>query len=349
MKVLLTGGLGYIGSHICVELLKCNYQIVVVDNLVNSSELAIKRVALITKKSLSTNIKDDSEIIFCNSDIRHRDTLRAIFNYHNIDSVIHLAGYKSISESIQNPIEYYNNNLFGSIVLIEEMMNAGVKKIIFSSSACVYGNPENVPVDESFPVDGSSNPYAHSKLIIEDMLKSIYMSNQSWSISLLRYFNPVGAHSSGLLGEDPKGIPNNLMPYIVQVAIGKRDKLKIFGDNYPTEDGTGIRDYIHVVDLAKGHLAALKFQAIENKRFDIFNLGTGKGVSVLEMVRAFERACQITIPYEIVDRRDGDIAECWASIEYVKQKIGWSALHDINKMCEDAWRWQQKNPEGYSI
>jgi len=348
MKVLLTGGLGYIGSHVCVELLKCNYQLIVIDNLSNSNQLSIERVAQITKKGLSKNIKDDTDIIFCNADIRDRIILKKIFNYHNIENVIHLAGYKSISESIQNPTDYYNNNLTGSLILFEEMMSAGVNKILFSSSACVYAKPDSVPIDESFPVDGSSNPYAHSKLIIEDILKSIYKTNPSWSISLLRYFNPVGAHSSGLIGEDPRGVPNNLMPYISQVAIGKRKKLKIYGNNYPTPDGTGIRDYIHVVDLAKGHLAALNFQENENKRFDIFNLGTGKGFSVLEMVKAFEMVNRRKIPYEIVDRRNGDIAECWSSVKYIEKEIGWKAFLDINRMCEDSWRWQQKNPRGYS-
>jgi len=348
VKVLVTGGLGYIGAHICVELLNRNYQIIVIDNLSNSSLLSIERVAQITGKNLSDRLNNDADIILCNADIRNRDILQQIFKWHSINSVIHLAGYKSISESIQKPTDYYNNNVIGSIVLFEEMMKAQIRNIVFSSSACVYGASDCMPIDESCPLDGTQNPYAHTKLIIEGILKSIYKSNPSWNISLLRYFNPVGAHSSGIIGEDPLGIPNNLMPYITQVAIGKREKLKIFGNNYPTIDGTGIRDYIHVVDLALGHLSVLNYQEMKRKSFDIFNLGTGRGVSVLEIVNAFEKVIGRKIPYEFDERRSGDIAECWSNVDYVQKKIGWKANFKIEKMCEDAWRWQQQNPEGYN-
>jgi len=348
LKVLVTGGLGYIGAHICTELLNRNDQVIVIDNLSNSNLLSIERVAQITKKNLSDSLIDDTDIVYCNADIRNRNILKQIFKRHRIDAVIHLAGYKSISESIKKPLDYYNNNVIGSVILFEEMMKAEIKNIIFSSSACVYGISELLPIDETFPVDSTKSPYAHSKLVIEDILKCIYKSCPDWKISLLRYFNPVGAHPSGMIGEDPIGAPNNLIPYITQVAIGKRKKLKIFGNDYPTIDGTGVRDYIHVVDLAIGHLAALDYQDIQKKSLNIFNLGTGKGNSVLEMVSAFEKVSGKKIPYEIVERRNGDIAECWSSVDFVEQKIGWRANFDIHKMCEDAWRWQQQNPEGYT-
>jgi UDP-glucose 4-epimerase len=353
MRILITGGAGYIGSHICVELLNKGYQVVVVDNLINSSLIALERVALITGKRLTTNLSDEGDIVFFKADIRNHTILKQIFNTCSINAVIHLAGLKSVGESVDKPLEYYDNNVSGSVTLLKEMAKANIKCIIFSSSACVYGEPKEVPVKESSVTVGITSPYGQSKFFIEEVLKDVYKSDNKWKIALLRYFNPVGAHVSGLIGEDPRGVPNNLMPYVSQVAARKLEKLKIFGNDYQTKDGTGIRDYIHVVDLSKGHLSALQYletlSPSENKEPLIVNLGIGKGVSVLEVVSAMEKVSGKSIPYEIVKRRSGDIAEYWTSTEYAKKKLGWEAQYDLKKMCEDVWRWQQQNPNGYVL
>jgi UDP-glucose 4-epimerase len=352
MKLLVTGGAGYIGTHTCVELLSQDHQVVVIDNLSNSSPIALERVATITEKQLITSPLSKGDLVLNKADIRDRNALQQIFENHKIDAVIHLAGLKAVGESVEKPLVYYNNNVTGTITLLEEMASANINTFIFSSSATVYGDPATVPIKEDFPTGVTTNPYGQSKYFIEEILKDIHRADTKWKIGLLRYFNPVGAHPSGLIGEDPNGIPGNLMPYISQVAVGKRNKLKIFGSDYPTKDGTGVRDYIHVVDLAKGHLAALKYltkspiSTIHNPL--ITNLGTGKGNSVIEMVNGFEKASGRKIPYEIVERRAGDIAECWASTEYAKQHLDWEAQYNLQRMCEDSWRWQQQNPNGYS-
>lgn len=350
MKILITGGAGYIGTHICVELLNQNYQIVVVDNLSNSSIKSLKKVSNITEKNFFLANKENNkselkneDFIFIDGDIRDRETLQFVFQAQKIKGVIHLAGLKAVGESVKNPLEYYNNNVTGSLILFEEMAKAKVDILIFSSSATVYGNPKSLPVYETFETKFSINPYGNSKLFIEIILKDLSKINPNCRISLLRYFNPVGAHSSGLIGESPNGEPNNLMPYICQVAAGKLEKLKIFGNNYPTNDGTGIRDYIHVVDLAKGHLAALDYLFKNNSKICTFNLGTGRGTSVLEMLDAFEKVTGKTVPYSIERKRKGDVAECWASSKLANQELGWKAKYDIFKMCEDAWHWQKNN------
>ena len=348
MTILLTGGAGYIGSHACIELLNNGCNIVVIDNLSNSCITALERVAVITNKSLSTNPSDATEIIFYEADIRDQNVLHDIFISHNIDAVMHFAGLKAVGDSVSQPLEYYSNNVLGSIMLFQKMAEVGVKTIVFSSSATVYGAPKTMPITEDFITGETTHPYGQSKYIVEQILKDIGKSDSSWKICSLRYFNPVGAHPSGMIGEDPAGIPNNLLPYISQVAAGRLDKLKIFGNTYPTLDGTGVRDYIHVVDLAKGHLSALNYiTSCTGMDFCVFNLGTGEGKSVLEMLDAFEKVSGKLIPYEFVSKRDGDIAECWASTENVEAILGWSASYDIHKMCEDAWRWQSQNPEGY--
>lgn len=348
MKLLVTGGTGYIGSHICVELLHQGHQVIIIDNLCNSNPIVLKQITEITGKKIEISESEIYDNVFYNNDIRDRKALQQIFQTNNIDAVIHLAGFKAVDESVNKPLKYYDNNITGSIVLFEELAKAGIKTLIYSSSATVYGHPATLPIKEDFPTGCVTNPYARSKLIIEEILQDIYKSDPCWKIGLLRYFNPVGAHYSGIIGESPKGTPNNLMPYISQVAVGKLKKLKIFGDNYPTKDGTCMRDYIHVVDLAKGHLAALNYLNTQDSTLDIFNLGTGRGHSVLEMVHAFEQVCGKSIPYEIIGRRSGDIAECWASVEHAKEILGWESKYNINNMCEDTWRWQQQNPEGYS-
>ncbi|MBT6757166.1 MAG: UDP-glucose 4-epimerase GalE [Candidatus Jacksonbacteria bacterium] len=345
MKILITGGTGYIGTHTCVELINQGHQVVVIDNLSNSTAETLTKV---------TEITQTEKIPFYQGDIRDRELLQKIFNIHKIDAVIHFAGLKAVGESIQKPLQYYNNNVTGTITLLEEMQKAAVKTIIFSSSATVYGNPKTLPIRETHPTGGTTNPYGQSKLIIEEILKDLHKSDPSWKIALLRYFNPVGAHPSGKIGENPNGTPNNLMPYISQVAAGKLKKLKIYGNDYPTPDGTGIRDYIHVVDLAKGHTAALNALNIQklpegefssNKRDfpDILtiNLGTGTGYSVLEMVKAFEQASGKKIPYEIAPRREGDIAECWASTEQAEQLLKWKAKYNLQQMCNDTWKYQK--------
>lgn len=336
-SVMVTGGAGYIGSHTCLELLNAGFNVTVIDNLSNSSITSLNRAKKISGKKID----------FIEGDIRDSTLLKEIFKDKNFQSVIHFAGLKSVSESSLFPIKYYENNVAGTVTLVKEMAAAGIKKFIFSSSATVYGKTNSLPIRESTSTI-TTNPYGQSKLFIEKILADIVSSDPDWKIVNLRYFNPVGAHSSGLIGEDPKGIPNNLMPYISQVAVGKRDILKIFGKDYPTVDGTGVRDYIHVTDLAKGHVAALNFlSSNENVGFCPFNLGRGEGVSVLELVKAFEQASGCKIPYEFVDRRPGDVAECYADPTLANTKLGWKAELGIKEMCEDAWRWQKNNPNGY--
>lgn len=334
--ILVTGGAGYIGSHTVLQLLEQNYQVVVVDNLCNSSKESLNRVFELTGKTCA----------FYPVDIRDKQTLAEVFSNHDISSVIHFAGLKAVGESTQIPLHYYDNNISGTLTLCEVMKEHSVKSLVFSSSATVYGDPESVPILENFPTS-ATNPYGRSKLIIEEILKDLHASDSSWKIVLLRYFNPVGAHPSGLIGEDPNGIPNNLMPFISQVAVGRRDKLSVFGDDYSTIDGTGVRDYIHVDDLARGHLAAISKLEVDSGLFT-YNLGTGNGYSVLEMVRAFSRASNIDVPFEIVNRRPGDIAECYANASKAKAELGWEAKLSIEDMCRDAWNWQSKNPNGYS-
>ena len=333
--VLVTGGAGYIGSHTIIELINAGYRVVVYDNFSNSNIESLKRVEQI----LNTNI------ILEEGDIRDKDRLLEVFSDYDIDSVIHFAGLKAVGESVEKPLEYYDNNIVGTIKLLEAMQEKNVKKIVFSSSATVYGDPQSVPIKEDFPLS-ATNPYGRSKLFIEYILKDVYVSDHSWKIILLRYFNPVGAHESGLIGEDPNGIPNNLMPFISQVAVGKRECLNVFGDDYDTPDGTGVRDYIHVVDLARGHVKALdKISEIEEVA--PINLGTGNGYSVLDMVKAFEQASSKKVPYKIVPRRSGDIATCYADPSFAKEFLGWSAEKGIDEMCQDAWNWQKNNPNGY--
>ena len=336
MAILVTGGAGYIGSHTCVELINAGFQIIVLDNLSNSSVESLHRVEIITGKTLS----------FHQGDIRSRSDLEYVFKEHYIEAVIHFAGLKAVGESVSNPMLYYENNVAGTLNLCQVMAHFGCKHLIFSSSATVYGNPASVPITEDFPLQ-ATNPYGRSKLMVEDCLRDLYASDPNWHIALLRYFNPVGAHPSGLIGEDPSGIPNNLMPYIAQVAIRRHDYLNIFGADYPTPDGTGIRDYIHVVDLAKGHVKAL--EALDTSQVLTVNLGTGQGYSVLEMIRAFEQASERLIPYRIVGRRAGDIAQCYANPELAWERLGWRAEYGIEKMCADTWYWQTKNPSGYQL
>lgn len=337
MNVLLTGGAGYIGSHTAVECLEAGHEVLVFDNLSNSSVKSLDRVAKIAGRPVR----------FVEGDIRDRGALRALFAKHAIDAVVHFAGLKAVGESVEKPLLYYDNNIAGSIALFEVMAEAGVKSVVFSSSATVYGDPATVPITEDFPLS-ATNPYGWSKLFIETMLRDIARADDGWTVALLRYFNPVGAHESGLIGEDPRGIPNNLMPYVAQVAVGRRPHLNVFGGDYPTPDGTGVRDYIHVVDLARGHVAALNRLHHKAGGVHTWNLGTGQGVSVLDMVRAFEAASGKKVPYEIVARRAGDVAQCWADPARAAQDLGWRAIHDLPRMCADAWRWQSNNPDGYA-
>ena len=336
MAVLITGGAGYIGSHTCVELLNAGKEIVVIDNFCNSSPKACDRVKEITGK--------DFPVIEC--DIRDGAKLREILAQYPIDSVIHFAGLKAVGESCVKPLEYYDNNIGGTVTLLEAMKEAGVKTIVFSSSATVYGEHNKVPFREDMPAGGTTNPYGTTKYFIEIILKDLCASDPEWSVSLLRYFNPIGAHESGKIGEAPNGIPNNLMPYIAQVAVGKREKLSVFGDDYDTPDGTGVRDYIHVVDLAKGHVAAVK-RAETVKGCEIYNLGTGVGVSVLELVHAFEKATGVKIPYVIAPRRPGDIAYSYADASKALAVLGWKTEKNAEDACRDTWRWQKNNPNGY--
>jgi UDP-glucose 4-epimerase len=335
LKILVTGGAGYIGSHTCIELLEAGHEVVVVDNLMNSKEESLKRVQEITGNPL----------IFNRVDLLDRHALMDIFTRHHIDAVIHFAGLKAVGESVQTPLKYYHNNITGTLILCEVMAEHSVKNIVFSSSATVYGDPAAVPIREDFPL-GPTNPYGWTKLMIEEILKDLFVSDPSWNIALLRYFNPIGAHESGRIGEDPNGIPNNLVPYISQVAVGRLQELKVFGDDYPTPDGTGLRDYIHVVDLAQGHLHALD-RLLAGSGVITYNLGTGRGYSVLEIVSAFEKACSKKIRFQIVGRRDGDIAVCYADPSKANRELGWAAKRGIDEMCIDTWRWQSNNPHGY--
>ncbi len=328
MKILVTGGMGYIGSHTVVELLIAGHDVVVIDNLVNARASVRDRVMQITSRSFD----------FVEGDVRDRAALETIFVQHGIDAVIHFAGLKAVGESVEQPLRYYDNNITGSLILFETMQKFGVKQLVFSSSATVYGDPESVPILEDFPLS-ATNAYGRSKLMIEEILRDLVRADPQWRVALLRYFNPVGAHESGLIGEEPNGIPNNLLPYIAQVAEGTRERLSVFGGDYSTPDGTGLRDYIHVVDLALGHLATLKKLAASTGVVT-YNLGTGRGYSVLEMVAAFERACGKAIPYQIVDRRPGDIAACYADVGLAERELGWKAMREVNQMCADAWRWQ---------
>lgn len=336
MAILITGGAGYIGSHTVVELLNKGEEIVVLDNLSNSSPISLERVEKITGKSVK----------FYQGDILDREILRRIFAENQIDSVIHFAGLKAVGESVAKPLLYYQNNVTGSIVLVEEMLKANVNTIVFSSSATVYGDPQEIPITENCPVGGTTNPYGTSKYMVERILEDTTKAFPQFSAVVLRYFNPVGAHTSGLIGEDPNGIPNNLMPFISQVAVGKRAELSVFGSDYPTHDGTGVRDYIHVVDLALGHLKALE-KHHNDAGFHVYNLGTGTGYSVLDMVKAFEAANEINVPYKLVERRPGDIATCYSAQQKALTQLGWKTERDLEQMMKDTWNWQKNNPNGY--
>lgn len=335
MAILVTGGAGYIGSHTVLELLNSGNDVVVIDNLCNSSRESLRRVEALTGRSVT----------FYEADVCDSSALQTIFAQHAIDAVIHFAGLKAVGESTQIPLKYYQNNIAATLVLCEEMERAGVFRLVFSSSATVYGDPHTVPIQEHFPTS-ATNPYGRSKLMVEEMLRDIVAADPRWSVVLLRYFNPVGAHISGQIGEDPNGIPNNLLPYIAQVAIGRLKQLSVFGNDYPTSDGTGVRDYIHVVDLSLGHLKALQYIADRHGVFT-FNLGTGQGYSVLEMVKAFEQASGRAVPYQVVARRPGDIAVCYAEPDLAAQELGWRAERGLPEMMADTWRWQSQNPNGY--
>ena len=335
MKILVTGGVGYIGSHTIVELLNSGYEVVVADNLSNSSRESLKRVEKITNR----------KVLFYEIDIRDKIALKKIFDDNNIDAVIHFAGLKAVGDSVAHPLEYYDNNIGSTLALLEGMRDHNVKKIVFSSSATVYGTPDELPLKETSRTGyGITNPYGQTKFMIEQILQDLSASNDSMEITILRYFNPIGAHESGLIGEDPNDIPNNLLPYISQVAIDKLEKVNVFGNDYDTIDGTGVRDYIHVVDLAKGHIAALKHI---KHGVSIYNLGTGKGVSVLQLIEAFKKASGKDISYQIADRRPGDVASCYASSDKAKKELGWMAEKTIQEACADSWKWQSKNPNGY--
>ncbi len=335
MRILVTGGAGYIGSHACVELLNAGYDVTVVDNLLNSKEESLRRVQEITGKTLE----------FYPVDLLDKEALNGIFDAKKIDAVIHFAGLKAVGESVSIPLRYYHNNITGTLNLCEVMAAHNVKQLVFSSSATVYGDPHTVPITEDFPTS-ATNPYGWTKWMIEQMLRDLYRADKTWNIALLRYFNPIGAHASGRIGEDPNGIPNNLLPYIAQVAVGKLPKVSVFGSDYPTPDGTGVRDYIHVVDLSVGHVKALeKLQTLPG--LVTYNLGTGNGYSVLQVIAAFEKACGKPIPHHIVARRPGDVAACYADPAKAKAELGWVATRGIEEMCVDSWAWQSKNPNGY--
>ncbi len=336
MNILVTGGAGYIGSHTVIELINAGHSVVVVDNLVNASRVALQRVEQIVGRTVP----------FYETDIRDRKGMEHVFAENSFDCVIHFAGLKAVGESVQKPLEYYDNNITGTLVLLDVMRSAGCKNIIFSSSATVYGNPAVVPITESCPKGSCTNPYGHTKSMLEEILRDLHVADPDWNVVLLRYFNPIGAHASGLIGENPSGVPNNLMPYITQVAVGRLHELHVFGDDYPTHDGTGVRDYIHVVDLAKGHVKAL--QAIADKcGVEVYNLGTGIGYSVLDLVHAFEKATGINIPYVVDPRRAGDIASCYSDPSKAWTQLGWKAEHGIEDMCRDSWNWQRRNPGGF--
>ena len=333
--ILVTGGAGYIGSHTAILLIEAGYDIIIFDNFSNASRESVKRVEKLVNKP----------IIIVEGDIRNKNDLEKVFRSYTIDTVIHFAGLKAVGESVEKPLKYYDNNVYGTINLCEVMAKNNCKSIIFSSSATVYGNPASTPIDESFPTS-ATNPYGRSKLFIEEILRDLYISDNEWKIVLLRYFNPIGAHLSGTIGEDPSGIPNNLMPFISQTAIGKREYLSVFGDDYDTADGTGVRDYIHVVDLAQGHVKAL--EKIDSfKEVIEINLGTGEGYSVLDVVKAFEKVTGVKVPYKIEPRRAGDIASCYADVSYAKQVLDWESTKTLEEMCADTWYWQKQNPQGY--
>ena len=337
MSILVTGGTGYIGSHTVVELQNAGYEAVIIDNLSNSNPEVLNRIEAITGKRPK----------FYEADIRDKEALKKIFTENpDIESCIHFAGLKAVGESVSKPMEYYNNNIYGTLCLVETMRDANVKNIVFSSSATVYGDPAFIPITEECPKGVCTNPYGWTKSMLEQILSDITVADKEWNVILLRYFNPIGAHKSGTMGENPSGIPNNLMPYITQVAVGKRDHLNVFGNDYDTHDGTGVRDYIHVVDLALGHVKALN-KIKEKCGLKIYNLGTGHGYSVLDIVKAFEEASGVKVPYVITDRRPGDIATCYADASLAKKELGWEAKFGIKEMCEDSWRWQKNNPEGY--
>ena len=333
--ILVTGGAGYIGTHTCVELLTAGYEVVVVDNLLNSDAEALRRVRAITGRDLA----------FAAIDLLDKGGLERVFAAHRVDGVIHFAGLKAVGESVQQPLRYYHNNLTGTLNLLQVMQDRGVKRLVFSSSATVYGDPKSVPIREDFP-PGATNPYGRTKQMIEEMCRDLAIADKDWRIALLRYFNPIGAHPSGRIGEDPVGIPNNLMPFLLQVAVGKRPKLSVYGNDWPTKDGTGVRDYIHVVDLALGHLAAVR--KLDSQPGCVsYNLGTGQGYSVLELVQALSKAVGRDLPYEIVARRPGDIGVCYADPAFAAKELGWRATRGVDEMCADGWRWQQGNPNGY--
>ena len=332
MKILVTGGNGYIGSHTCVELLENNYEVIIIDNLSNSKKDTIAKIEEITNK----------KVIFYEGDVQDDKLLNKIFTENKIDAVIHFAGYKAVGESVSKPLMYYRNNIDSTLTLLEVMNKHNVKNIVFSSSATVYGTPKSLPIKEDFEVGHATNPYGETKIIIENILKDLYISDNDWNIAVLRYFNPIGAHKSGLIGENPNGIPNNLMPYIVKVATEELKELSIFGNDYDTKDGTGVRDYIHVVDLAKGHIKAIEW-VLGSNGIDYFNLGTGNGYSVLELVEAFKKYNNIDVPYKIAPRRDGDIAECYADASYAKEKLGWSSMYGIEDMVKDSYNYVNKN------
>ena len=335
--ILVTGGAGFIGSHTCVELLNAGYDVVVIDDLSNASEVALKRVERITGKKVRA---------FYQGDVKDGALLDRIFDEQPICGAIHFAAYKAVGESVHKPIEYYQNNLGGTLELARALRDHGVYDIVFSSSATVYGQPDHVPVREDSELKPATNPYGRTKTMNEQMLRDLYTADERWNVMLLRYFNPIGAHESGLIGEDPKGIPNNLVPYVAKVAVGQLDHINVFGDDYPTPDGTGVRDYIHVVDLARGHVSALNYMRGKHG-VHVFNLGTGHGYSVLDVIHAFERACGKELPYEICPRRDGDIAETYCDASKAKELMGWEAQYDIDDMCAHSWKWQSMNPNGY--
>lgn len=339
MKILLTGGAGYIGSHTAVELLSKGHEVVIFDNFSNSSPASVQRIAQITGRSVP----------LVQGDVREQSVLEQTLREHAIDSVVHFAGKKAVGESVAQPVDYFDNNVNGTLVLIRAMEAAGVKRLVFSSSATVYGDPQYLPLDEQHPLS-VTNPYGRSKLMVEEILSDLHVADSTWALTVLRYFNPIGAHESGLIGEDPAGIPNNLLPFVAQVAVGKRACLNVFGGDYPTVDGTGVRDYIHVVDLARGHVQALERQLQQAQpEHLVVNLGTGKGYSVLEVVHAFEHASGRPVPYALVPRRPGDVASCYAQTDKAQEILNWRAQFDIDRMCADAWRWQSRNPDGYQV
>jgi UDP-glucose 4-epimerase len=337
MKILVTGGAGYIASHTIVELLDDGHEVVAVDNLVNSSEESLRRVAKITGK----------EIPFYKIDVCDHNALAKVFDEHKIDAVCHFAGLKAVGESVSKPLSYYRNNLDATITLCEVMQEKGVKRLVFSSSATVYGVPQELPLDENSPRGAVTNPYGQTKVMIEQILLDVAESDPGWDIVILRYFNPIGAHESGLIGEDPTGPPNNLLPYVAMVAVGKLPHVRVFGNDYDTSDGTGVRDYIHVIDLARGHVAALSRLPAGSQQVAIYNLGTGTGTSVFELIHAFEKACGHEIPYEVMPRRPGDVATCYADVSKAARELGWRTKYSIEQACEDSWRWQSQNPYGF--